>query len=281
MPGGRRHEEEREGALMALPKPKHLEPEYGAQFFDPSVASAYRFRPPYPEEVYTILAGLIVDGPRVVLELGCGVGEIARRLAAQTDRVDAVEPSHAMLALARTLPGGERSNLQWYCCTAEEFAYVPGYGLVIAAESLHWMDWYRVLPAIRAVLAARGSLVVLDRRLDTVPWWRALRPLIPQYSTNRDFQPYDLLDELARRQLFHPEGRATTTPVLFSQSVEDYIESWHSRNGFSRERMSTSRALEFDARVREIVRPYVRAGLLHYEVQVELAWGVPSDRRGR
>jgi hypothetical protein len=76
--------------------------------------------------------------------------------------------------------------------------------------------------------------------------------------------------------LFHPEGRATTTPVLFSQSVDDYIESWHSRNGFSRERMNVSSALEFDARVREIVMPYAQAGLLRYEVQVELAWGVPS-----
>jgi SAM-dependent methyltransferase len=261
---------------MTLPKPKHLEPEYGAQFSDPSVAQAYRFRPPYPDEVYTILEGLIVDAPRLVLELGCGLGEIARRLAVQTDRVDAVEPSHAMLDLARTLLGGGRRNIQWFCCTAEEFAYVPEYSLVIAAESLHWMDWYRVLPAIRASFSPRGRLAVLDRRLDTVPWWNALQPLIPRYSTNRDFQPYDLLDELAQRQLFHPEGRATTTPVLFGQSVDDYIESWHSRNGFSRERMNVSSALEFDTRVREIVMPYVQEGLLRYAVQVELAWGVPS-----
>jgi hypothetical protein len=88
------------------------------------------------------------------------------------------------------------------------------------------MDWHRVLPAIRATLSPRGRLaIVLDRRLDTVPWWSALQPLIPLYSTNRDFQPYDLLEELATRQLFHPEGRATATPVRFSQSVEDYIES--------------------------------------------------------
>ncbi len=71
-----------------------------------------------------------------------------------------------------------------------------------------------------------------------------------------DFQPYDLLEELARRQLFHPAGCATTPPVLFRQAVDDYVESWHSRNGFSRDRMSASRALEFDARVREIVMPY-------------------------
>lgn len=85
---------------MALSKPKHLEPEYGAQFSDPSVARAYRFRPPYPDEVYTILERLLGDATRVVLELGCGLGEIARRLAAQMDRVDAVEPSHAMLERA-------------------------------------------------------------------------------------------------------------------------------------------------------------------------------------
>jgi SAM-dependent methyltransferase len=261
---------------MAVPKPTHLEPEYSSQFSDPSVARAYRVRPPYPDEVYTILDGLIVDAPRIVLELGCGLGEIARRLAAQTDRVDAVEPSHAMLELACTLPGGERRNIHWLCCTAEEFAYAPGYSLVIAAESLHWMDWQRVLPAIRGCLTPQGKLAVLDRRLDTVPWWSALQPLIPLYSTNRDFQPYDLLEELARRQLFHLEGRATTTPVLFSQSIDDYIESWHSRNGFSRERMSASRALEFDAQVRDIVMPYAQAGLLRYDVQVELAWGVPS-----
>jgi hypothetical protein len=76
--------------------------------------------------------------------------------------------------------------------------------------------------------------------------------------------------------LFHLEGCATTTPVLFIQSVEDYIESWHSRNGFSRERMSASRASEFDVRVREIIMPYAQVGFLRYEVQVELAWGVPS-----
>jgi len=262
---------------MRLPKPKHLEPAYGAQFSDPSVARAYRYRPPYPDEVYAILRQFSVDAPHIVLELGCGLGEMARRLATESERVDAVEPSHAMLALARTLPGGQQQNIQWHCCTAEAFVYVPGYSLVITAESLHWMDWYRVLPAIRAALSPHGRLaIILARRLDTVPWWRVLKPLIPLYSTNRDFQPYDLLAELAQRQLFYPDGHATTTPVWFSQSVDNYIESWHSRNGFSRQRMSTSRALAFDTRVREIVMPYAQDGLLHYEVQVKLAWGVPE-----
>jgi SAM-dependent methyltransferase len=269
--------EDRGEAFMDLPKPTHLAPEYGAQFSDPSVARAYRFRPPYPEEVYVILEGLMVDSPRIVLELGCGLGEIARRIAAQVDRVDAVDPSQAMLAVARTLPGGGVRNIRWFHCTAEEFPYEPGYALVITAESLHWMDWQRVLAAVRMCLSPRGRLaIILDRRPDTVPWWSALQPLIPVYSTNRDFKPYDLLEELTTRQLFHLEARVTTTPVPFSQPVDRYIDSWHSRNGFSRNRMPALSAAEFDERVREVVMPYADAGVLRYEVQVEMAWGVPT-----
>jgi len=47
---------------MALPKPKQLEPADSAQFSDPSVVSTYRFRPPYPAEVYTMFAGLTFTG---------------------------------------------------------------------------------------------------------------------------------------------------------------------------------------------------------------------------
>ncbi len=46
-----------------LPKPKHLGPEYAAQFADRSVVTAYRHRPPYPAEVFDVLAGLIAATP--------------------------------------------------------------------------------------------------------------------------------------------------------------------------------------------------------------------------
>ena len=262
---------------MTQPKPKHLGPEYGAQFSDRSVVEAYVYRPPYPDEVYTILADLIVDAPRNVLELGCGPGEIARGLAARVAHVDAVDPSQAMLDLARTLPGSERSNLNWHCCSAETFTYPRPYALAITAESLHWMDWERVLPAIRASLTPRAKLVIiLGRRLTGMPWREALQPLLSRYSTNKDFQPYNLLDELAVRQLFRLEGRATTQPVPFTQTVEACLEALHSANGFSRTRMVPTQAQEFDERVREIITPYAEEGLLHHDLQVEMVWGAPA-----
>src|SRR5262249_10565712 len=140
------------------PKPKHLGPEYAAQFQDRSVAAAYPTRPPYPPELFDVLAGLIRDEPRVVLDLGCGTGDVARRLAPLVAPVDAVDPSPAMLTLGRPLPGADHPHLRWVQASAEAFGYPGPYALVVAAESLHWMDWEVVLPRIERALSPQGRL---------------------------------------------------------------------------------------------------------------------------
>jgi 2-polyprenyl-3-methyl-5-hydroxy-6-metoxy-1,4-benzoquinol methylase len=91
--------------MSSEPKPKHLAPEYGAQFGDESIVAAYRHRPPYPAETFDIVAGLLGDGPRVILEAGCGSGDLALGLARHVERVDAVDPSAAMLTAAQSRPG--------------------------------------------------------------------------------------------------------------------------------------------------------------------------------
>src|SRR6201997_46993 len=52
-----------------------------AAFGHPGVARAYRHRPPYPDEVFDLLEGLITDRPRTVLDIGAGEGALARPLA--------------------------------------------------------------------------------------------------------------------------------------------------------------------------------------------------------
>src|SRR5690348_3598407 len=116
-----------------LPKPDHLTNEFGVQFQDQSIADVYDKRPPYPAETLDILLRLIVDQPAHVLELGCGTGDIARRLAPRVTQLDAVDPSAAMLAVGKTLSGGEHTHLRWIQQTAEEFTAASPYALVIAA----------------------------------------------------------------------------------------------------------------------------------------------------
>lgn len=260
-----------------LPKPAHLAPEYGAQFSDQSVADAYPTRPPYPAQIIEILAQLAKDEPRDVLELGCGTGDVTRFLAPYVQRIDAVDPSAAMLRKARTLENGLAENIRWIHQTAEALNYPQTYSLVVAAESLHWMDWEVVFPKISRALSPDGCLaIVFGRELGIMPWYDALGSLIARFSTNEDYQPYNLLDELRQRALFTLEGQVQAVPVSWAQSVTDYLESFHSRNGFSRERMG-DRAAEFDVQLTALVSPHAQDGLLHFTLTAQVAWGRPAS----
>ena len=214
-----------------LQKPKYLGPEYAAVFQDQSVAEAYVHRAPYPPELYAKLRELIIDEPRTVLELGCGIGEISRTLAPEVERVDAVDPSEAMIEVGRGLPNGDHPNLSWHVSSAEEFSYDVEYSMILTPESLGWMDWEVVFPSIRQALSPHGRLVVIARGRNAS--WDAdtLGGIVPRYSTNTDFAPYDVVGELEKHKLLCVEGRLTTQPVSVSQSTDDYIEFWHSRSG--------------------------------------------------
>ncbi len=256
-------------------KRKGLGPEYGRQFQDQSVADAYPNRPPYPPQVFDTLLGLIRDESPLILDLGCGTGDIARGLAPHVAHVDAVDPSAAMIVRGQALPGGRHPNLNWISSTAEHFSYPGPYSLVVTAESLHWMDWYAVIPSIRRSLTPQGRLaIVLGRGFRNEPWATEMSQLIAQYSTNREYEPYDLLSELTERNLFVVEQRVQTDPVLFTHTLEVYVDSFHSRNGLSRERMGT-RAEGFDAQLKAIIAQYRTGALLQFQVVADLAWGVP------
>lgn len=259
---------------MSDPKPAHLGPAYAAQFQDAAVVTAYPMRPPYPEAVFDALASLIVE-PRVALDAGCGTGDIARRLAPLLQRIDAIDISAPMIALGRQLAGGGAPNLSWQVAALEDVDLSGPYGLIVAGESLHWMDWERVMPRLRAGLAPGAFLAIVERVETQTPWAGALLDLIVRYSTNREFRPYDLVSELEKRRLFALAGKRAIEPEPFSQPVTAYIESIHSRNGFSRDRMLPAEAAAFDAAVAELLAPHASDGQVALRIGASLRWGVP------
>lgn len=122
-------------------KPKHLSRTYAEQFQEHSVVAAYVHRPPIPSPVFDKLLELLVDTPQAVLDAGCGMGAVARSLAPLVDRVDAVDFSSAMIEAGRQLPNGDRPNVRWIEGRIETVPLDPPYALIVAAGSLHWMDW--------------------------------------------------------------------------------------------------------------------------------------------
>ena len=158
-------------AARVIEKPAHLSPEWAAQFTDRAVVAAYHTRPPYPDEVFEILESLLPPGERRVLELGCGSGDLTLRLAPRVTAVDALDVSVPMLELARRRAGASHPNVRWLHSSAEAHEPSATYSQIVAAESLHWMDWYVVLPRCARWLAPDGVLAIVDgRALHALPW---------------------------------------------------------------------------------------------------------------
>jgi hypothetical protein len=149
------------------------------------------------------------------------------------------------------------------------------YALAVAGESFHWMDWTVVPGKLAASLRHDAVLALVTRPQPQVPWADGLAELIPRYSTNRAFRPYDLVSELTTRGVFEETGRHRTRPVCLAQSVDDYIESFHSRNGFSRDRMKTADAADFDRALRQLLSGHCPNGVVEAEATASLVWGRP------
>jgi hypothetical protein len=133
-----------------------------------------------------------------------------------------------------------------------------------------------VLPRVKAALDAGGYLAVFDEQTNELPWGGELSRIIPRYSTNKEFRPYTVVDELTKRDLFEVVGRVRTGSMPFSQSVDEHIESMHARNGFSRDRMSAEMAAEFDREFRSLVEPHCPNGVVRMEVFTDVTYGIPA-----
>jgi len=110
---------------------------------------------------------------------------------------------------------------------------------------------------------------------EPLPWDADLRALIREYSTNRDYVPYDIATELETRGLMAVGGRARTSAVTYRQPVGRYIESFHSRNGFSRARLPAGRAREFDDKLAALLGRYCPDDTVCLPMQARIVWGRP------
>jgi SAM-dependent methyltransferase len=240
-------------------------------FTYPGVATAYRHRPPYPDQVFSLLTGLITDVPRTVLDLGAGEGALARPLAALVDRVDAVEISQAMVDEGRRQPGGDAANLRWIVSPAETAPLDGPYALVTAGAAMHWMRWQETFERLAAVMTDGAVLAIGGHGHEDPP---GLEEVIVRYSRSPDYDPdFRLVDALTEAGLFEPAGEAATDPVPFRQRVEDYVEYLHSTSSLAREWMAPDEAAAFDREVAAVVAPHATDGWLDLPVTARFSWG--------
>lgn len=253
-----------------------------AEFDHPEVVSNYRYRPEPPAQTFDILEGLIVEEPRIVLDIGCGTGFLARPFASRVDRLDAIDMSPTMVQEGKRLPGGNDPRLRWMVGRIEDAPLDPPYGLVTAGDALLWMDWDMVLPRLADALVPSGLFANVTIEFRTPPaddlFGQRLGALKERYIRT-PWRPAGMgssqfFDELQRRGLFREVGRASTDVVLFHQPVDDFVRSYHGRASNFLHRIPPEDAAAFDAGLRQLI-------LQHFGPEVELSvwanivWGRP------
>lgn len=237
---------------------------------------AYSFREPYSAEVFAVLKRLSNSPNPKILDLGCGCGDLTKGLADFAESVDAIDISAEMLAQARTQHRAQK-NIHWIESGVETVHLQGAYDLITSAQSFHWMDWQACARRIQTWLKTGAFFAVIERQYGDRPWWNGdFQALIDRYSTNRDFQKYELIEEIRKSGLFSIQGDEWTAPVFFEQSVEDLVESFHSRNGFSRDRMTESEAAAFDLAAARHLSNYAVDDVMKLSAVSRVTWMTPT-----
>lgn len=253
----------------------------GESFEDREVARLYVHRPDYPTPVYDRLIEQS-PGRESLLDLGCGTGKVARRLALVFQRVTGLDASGEMLEVARTLPGGQAGNISWVRGLAET-APLDGapFDLIVAAASIHWMDHAVVFPRLRSAARENHVFAVVDGDgAHEPPWQAAWDEFLARwihhlkgehYEPHRPDSPHAAKMNRYRDWIDQAGEVAVISPPV-SQAVPDFVACQHSRDTFAPYRLGP-RMTEFDGELTELLTPHAVGGRLSYSVRTTLTWG--------
>ncbi|MFG1641103.1 class I SAM-dependent methyltransferase [Amycolatopsis sp. NPDC049252] len=256
-----------------------------APAFGGEVSEYYqRFRRGYPPEVADALVsacGLTRDD--VVLDLGCGTGQLTRVLAPRAGAVLGMDPEPDMLSEARRAT--TEPNVTWLLgadtdVPALTTALGPGrLGAVTVAQALHWMDHEQLSAAARPLLRAGGGVAVVTNGeplwLQDTAWSSALRQVlsdhlgVPLHRTCGT----DTASQERYREALSAAGYAVDLRVVeysATLTVEEIVGGVFS--AMSPDQLPAPEARpEFTERVRRAVEP---CGPLHEHVRVRILTGV-------
>ena len=260
--------------------PNAIDRSGGAEFEDADVVAAYVHRPPYPDALIARLLALVPApgaGTATVVDLGCGPGKLARALAPDVGEVIAVDPSAAMLALARRLGAHDR-NVGWIHSRAEDLELADvSLGLAVAGAAIHWIDPARLFPRLARWLKPGASMAIVEGDAPTAapwiePWQGAIRAWVERLGGVWDGPNHQAMVK-AHEPWLAVRGRETFTATV-RQPIEDLLACQHSRATWARRRMGPQ-AEAFDAELRAILTPWATDGAVTYEMETQLVWGSP------
>jgi SAM-dependent methyltransferase len=166
--------------------------------FSGEVAEYYaKYRRGYPPPVIEALrAAFALEADDVVLDLGCGTGQLALPLASRVRSVIGMDPEPDMLRFAgETAARQGVRNVTWVLGADSD---VPAVGALVGKKSLamtvigqalHWMRHEELFRALAPLLRAGGGVAVVANGtplwLQGSAWSRALRACLEDHFDTR------------------------------------------------------------------------------------------------
>jgi SAM-dependent methyltransferase len=115
---------------------------------------------PAAQKNYTdMLLSHIPDGVHAILDVGCGMGQTARRLTEAGYQVDCVSPSEFLAQQARELLGGKSEIFE---CCYEELETSKRYDLVLFSESFQYINPDTAIRKTLTLLNPEGWMLICD-----------------------------------------------------------------------------------------------------------------------
>jgi len=254
----------------------------GASFKSKEVVDHYRYRPPYPSKVYDEILQF-APATRHLVDLGCGDGKVARRMAKYFDEVTAIDPSAEMLRLGQSLAEGHADNITWVEALAEDAPLPNHVDVVTFASSIHWMDPSKLFAKLQKTLRGEHILAVIQGDEPYEPAWyddwiKFLAKWVPEMTG----QPVNSREWVGSRkrhleymELVHSDQHISEP---MKQSLEDHVLCQHSRDTFAIHKLGF-RLSGFREELTELLSPYTdESGQLEYRVKTHLTIGKLSPR---
>ena len=172
-----------------------------SQVFGEDAATYDDARPSYPDAVIDIV---VADAPVTAIDVGCGTGKAALRVAARDVDVLGIEPDERMAEVAG------RHGIEVIVSQFEDWPAQPR-DLVFSAQAWHWIDPARGAAKAAEVLSPGGR-------------WAAF--------WNRETD--ERLDDTLTRtyQQFAPGLLEARSPSGFERGVDDTVAGFDSVGGF-------------------------------------------------
>jgi ubiquinone/menaquinone biosynthesis C-methylase UbiE len=162
--------------------------------FGGEVAGFYhQYRRGYPSAVIdTLTSAFGLTGSDVVIDVGCGTGQLTVPIARRVRAVAGVDPEPDMLARARRAAADQDvKNVSWVLGADTDIPALAALlggrraGAVTIGQALHWMRYRELLPALVPLLRPGGGIAVITNGtpmwLQDSLWSRALRGFLEQW----------------------------------------------------------------------------------------------------